>query len=78
MYVGKHVVYKDKHGKKHNATVTALVISGPTGKTLDLKYEGGKADNVAHGADHAPGEGFWLLQGEEEPPAPVARRKAGK
>lgn len=79
MYTGKQIVFIDKAGKKHEATVTALVTSGATGKTLDLTYGGGKATNVAHGADHAPGEGFWLLVGEEDPKtAPVARRKSVK
>lgn len=77
MFIGKQIVFIDKAGKKHEATVTALVTSGATGKTLDLTYEAGKATNVAHGADHAPGEGFWLLEGEATP-VPVARRKVAK
>lgn len=80
MKIGQHIIYFDKSGKKHDATVKDLVISGPTGKTLDLTYDGGdskpvEVKNVAHGPDHAPGEGFWLLEGEAPPPA---KKKAGK
>jgi hypothetical protein len=78
MQIGKKVVFVDKSGKKHDATVTAIGISGDTGKTLDLTYDGGEQSNVAHGADHAAGEGFWLLLDEEAPPVLAAGRKGKK
>lgn len=78
MRIGKQVVFYFK-GTHVPATVTALGPSGATGKVLNLSFDGGTAENVAHGADHAPDEPFWLLEGEEEPGStstPVARRRA--
>lgn len=69
MRVNNRVTYEDPKGKRHAATVTAIAGTGESGrKTLDLSFDGGKAENVPHGADSEKGEGFWLLETETESP----------
>lgn len=68
MKIGKRVTYEVK-GKRRAATVTAIAGTGESGrKTLDLEYDGGTAENVPHGVDRGPNEGFWLLETETETP----------